>query len=209
MAALVHNRRAVSIGTSSFGKGVTQDVIELSDGSGLILTSGELLLPDGTRHHGKGIAPLHALSEGTGDDACLTRTRALMGNTRDPAPLAESPPSPRKKPETAPDPPAPARKGTEASEPDFFLCFDKDFTAEEQAHEWLGILDRSIPLEEERYLFQRHAGEGIRFFPCLGPYGGKERADKARLRLSKAVVVPMSIRTIESLAADAPSPEFP
>src|SRR5262249_16933425 len=43
ISALTENDRAVSIGKRTFGKGTKQDIIELSDGSALVLTTGDLL----------------------------------------------------------------------------------------------------------------------------------------------------------------------
>src|SRR5262249_9647220 len=39
IAALTENDRAVSIGKTTFGKGTVQDIIELSDGSAMVLTT--------------------------------------------------------------------------------------------------------------------------------------------------------------------------
>jgi carboxyl-terminal processing protease len=61
IAALVENHRARSIGRQTFGKGTKQDIIELSDGSALILTTGELLTPSGSHYDGKGLMPTVSL----------------------------------------------------------------------------------------------------------------------------------------------------
>jgi carboxyl-terminal processing protease len=45
------------VGTKSFGKGVFQQDIELSNGGALKLTIGEYFTPDGTNLGGKGIQP--------------------------------------------------------------------------------------------------------------------------------------------------------
>lgn len=86
IAALTQNRRAVSIGKQTFGKGTKQDILELSDGSALVLTTGHLATPDGTRYDGQGISPTHALPEevsATGH--YLERVRSLMYSERYPA----------------------------------------------------------------------------------------------------------------------------
>jgi carboxyl-terminal processing protease len=61
IAALTENKRAVSIGRKTFGKGTRQDIIELSDGSALIMTTGEIRTPLGNRYHGEGLKPTYAL----------------------------------------------------------------------------------------------------------------------------------------------------
>lgn len=86
IAALTQNRRAVSIGKQTFGKGTKQDILELSDGSALVLTTGHLATPDGTRYDGQGISPTHALPEkvsATGH--YFQRVRSLMYSERYPA----------------------------------------------------------------------------------------------------------------------------
>ena len=51
------NCRGVLIGDSTYGKGLIQSVYELTDGSGLVLTVGKYLTPNGTDIDYKGIAP--------------------------------------------------------------------------------------------------------------------------------------------------------
>ena len=50
-------KRAVLMGTKSFGKGSVQTVIPLSDGSGLRLTTAKYFTPKGRSIHGTGITP--------------------------------------------------------------------------------------------------------------------------------------------------------
>lgn len=57
IAALVKNGQARSVGKTTFGKGTKQDIIELSDGSALVLTTGLIYTPDGTAYDGKGLDP--------------------------------------------------------------------------------------------------------------------------------------------------------
>jgi carboxyl-terminal processing protease len=56
-AALSDNTGAPVVGTRSFGKGVFQNVIGLSNGGALDLTTGEYFTPDGENLAGKGIEP--------------------------------------------------------------------------------------------------------------------------------------------------------
>ncbi|EDZ97390.1 peptidase S41 [Burkholderia sp. H160] len=61
IAALVDNGLALSIGEPSAGKGTRQDVVALSDGSALILTTGYLSTPRGLAFDHRGLAPMRAL----------------------------------------------------------------------------------------------------------------------------------------------------
>ncbi len=55
--ALKDNKRAVILGTTSFGKGSVQSVIPLPDGSGVRLTTSKYFTPSGVSIHGTGITP--------------------------------------------------------------------------------------------------------------------------------------------------------
>ncbi|MCA9407761.1 MAG: S41 family peptidase [Candidatus Omnitrophica bacterium] len=55
--ALKDNKRAIIVGTTSFGKGSVQSVIPLPDGSGLRLTTSKYFTPSGVSIHGTGIEP--------------------------------------------------------------------------------------------------------------------------------------------------------
>lgn len=55
--ALKDNKRAIILGTKSFGKGSVQSVIPLPDGSGLRLTTSKYFTPSGESIHGIGIEP--------------------------------------------------------------------------------------------------------------------------------------------------------
>jgi len=62
--ALQDYRRAIVVGTKSFGKGSVQTVIPLSDGSALRLTTSKYFTPLGHEIHGKGVIPDIAVEEG-------------------------------------------------------------------------------------------------------------------------------------------------
>jgi carboxyl-terminal processing protease len=76
--ALQDRGRAALVGETSFGKGVVQTFIDLSDGSGLKLTIAKWLTPNGTWVHKVGIAPDYPVAapstQGAGD---LVLTKAL------------------------------------------------------------------------------------------------------------------------------------
>lgn len=55
--ALKDNKRAVLVGTKTFGKGVVQEINKLPDGSGINITTQKYLTPNGIDIHKKGIEP--------------------------------------------------------------------------------------------------------------------------------------------------------
>jgi len=62
--ALQDYKRAIILGTKSFGKGSVQTIIPLSDGSGLRLTTSKYFTPSGKEIHGKGVMPDIVVEEG-------------------------------------------------------------------------------------------------------------------------------------------------
>ncbi|MEG1284368.1 MAG: S41 family peptidase [Romboutsia sp.] len=56
-AAIVDNKEGISVGTTTFGKGLVQSVRELKDGTGYKLTTAQYFTPNGDYINGKGIAP--------------------------------------------------------------------------------------------------------------------------------------------------------
>lgn len=80
-AALAQNGKAVTLGQRSFGKGLTQRVLVTPDGGLLGITVGELILPDGSRYHGKGLEPALYVTRSTdsSDNDFLRRTYEAFG----------------------------------------------------------------------------------------------------------------------------------
>ncbi len=62
IAALTQNNRVESLGPKSFGKGVAQKIIPLSNGDALLLTYGKIITPNGKSYHKKGLLPTSNLS---------------------------------------------------------------------------------------------------------------------------------------------------
>ena len=56
IGALTQNKRAQSLGEKSFGKGVAQKFIALSNGDALLLTYGTILIPNKKPYHKKGLS---------------------------------------------------------------------------------------------------------------------------------------------------------
>ena len=55
--ALKDYDRAVVVGTTSYGKGIVQNLIPLGDGSAIKITTAHYYTPSGFDLHGKGIEP--------------------------------------------------------------------------------------------------------------------------------------------------------
>jgi carboxyl-terminal processing protease len=79
IAALTENARGTSVGRTTAGKGTRQDIINLQDGSALILTTGYLITPHGMRFEGKGLTPMRPVEESANDmEAFLNKTAASI-----------------------------------------------------------------------------------------------------------------------------------
>jgi carboxyl-terminal processing protease len=79
-AALADDAGAKIVGTRSYGKGVFQQEVDLSNGGALKLTVGEYFTPDGTNLAGKGIQPDVPARDlpGTSRDEALERALAAL-----------------------------------------------------------------------------------------------------------------------------------
>jgi carboxyl-terminal processing protease len=83
--ALQDNKRAIILGTKTFGKGSVQTIIPLSDGSGLRLTTAIYYTPNGRSIQASGISPDIELKfipppEEEKDDAAILREKDLKGH---------------------------------------------------------------------------------------------------------------------------------
>jgi len=63
--ALKDNARGVIVGETTFGKGLIQTIVELSDGSGVAVTVARYQTPDGIDINKKGIQPDILIDPGT------------------------------------------------------------------------------------------------------------------------------------------------
>ncbi|MET0304837.1 MAG: S41 family peptidase [Solirubrobacterales bacterium] len=79
-AALADEAGAEVVGKRSYGKGVFQQEVDLSNGGALKLTVGEYFTPDGTNLAGKGIQPDIAASDkpGTSRDEAIERALGVL-----------------------------------------------------------------------------------------------------------------------------------
>ena len=65
------------VGTKTFGKGIVQDLFQLSDGSVLKLTVSHYFTPKGNNIHGTGIAPDVEIDRPEGDSGDAQLEKAL------------------------------------------------------------------------------------------------------------------------------------
>jgi carboxyl-terminal processing protease len=77
--AMQDHERAAVAGTITFGKGSVNILRQLSDGSGLYVTTARWLTPDGRLIEGEGISPDYEL-ELEGEDAIQWAIDYLKGN---------------------------------------------------------------------------------------------------------------------------------
>ncbi len=86
-AALQSNLRAPLIGSSTFGKGSVQAVLNLSDGSSLHVTIARWLTPDGNLLDGRGLVPDILVEQGSGEaDSGLRMAIEWLANHGEQAP---------------------------------------------------------------------------------------------------------------------------
>lgn len=78
--ALQDQKRAVVMGTKSFGKGTVQTIIDLDDGSGLKLTIARYLTPNGRIIHDNGIKPDVVVPANPPDKKAAAKTEKLDGD---------------------------------------------------------------------------------------------------------------------------------
>ncbi|WP_413175052.1 carboxyl-terminal processing protease CtpB [Anabaena azotica] len=82
--ALKDNKRAVVVGSQTFGKALVQSVHELTDGSGLAVTIAHYYTPKGTDINHKGITPDIQLDLTEAQERQLAANPALIGTINDP-----------------------------------------------------------------------------------------------------------------------------
>jgi carboxyl-terminal processing protease len=213
IAALTQNQRAVSIGKKTFGKGVVQQIIPLSDGSALYVTTGVLQTPDGTLYHESGLHPTYPLSMSTAKtEDYLLQVKILLEQQGTSSPSStglskkvEQPQTPAQ-PGRLPEPPQ-SSVTTPSSLPEqkslsliYLLCFDKDFVTEQDARLWSLEVQFSLRDKFDHYLLQRKKAGGIKFMLCLGPFQTKDDAEKKQRPISNAMNTAMFT---EVLAEDA------
>jgi carboxyl-terminal processing protease len=193
IAALSQNQRAATIGTTTFGKGIFQDTIALSDGSALHLTTGYLQTPDGTQYHQQGLKPTYPLDPGAATTAdYVAQTVALIERQA----IASRPLHMQitLNPPGSSVAPTPGPRLT-------LLCFDRDFASDRDAAVWSMEVRASLRANMDHYLMQRLKPDGIKFVVCLGPFNNKEDAEKKRPTLSDALQTPLFTEEVENTAS--------
>jgi carboxyl-terminal processing protease len=98
--ALQDNKRAIILGTKTFGKGSVQSIIKLSDGSALRLTTARYYTPSGKSIQASGISPdieieyIAPPEEGKEEKKQLLREEDLKGHITNDKPKVEEPAAP-------------------------------------------------------------------------------------------------------------------
>ena len=207
IAALTQNKRAESVGNTSYGKGIKQSIIELTDGSALKLSTAYLQTPDGTLYHGQGLEPTHALETSSPQTQdYLGKTDQLLRSTS-PSPISQTIRTPT--PENTPistSTPAVNSLPQHISATTYFICFDTIYNTEEEAQIRSQVVQRSFDDPPDQYLLQRHSNAGIKFMICLGTFPTKEDAEQKRLKISEAMGFPMFIKVLAPPQESAKEP---
>lgn len=82
--ALQDNKRAIIVGTKTFGKGLVQSVHSLTDGSGMAVTIAKYYTPNGRDINHMGIVPDRVVELTKEDLEKLNKNRDLVGTVADP-----------------------------------------------------------------------------------------------------------------------------
>jgi C-terminal processing protease CtpA/Prc len=186
IAALIQNKRAVSIGNKTFGKGIVQDVIELTDGSALYLTTGRLQTPDGTLYHARGLEPTYPLETPAKSEEYLAKVTTLRSQERSAALEMKA---------ALPERPAPSAQ--RPSPHGYLLCFDKDFATKQAAEIWASKVPVSPEEKISHYQLKRQKTDGIYYMACMGVYSSKNLADKKQHKLANSIQEKTFIKALE------------
>lgn len=169
VAALTQNKRAVSIGTQSGGKGTYQEITELSDGAALKLTTSVLQLPDGTSYDKQGIGPVYPLDELVPDENDYwVKTQELY-------------------------------RGDDATvlspQDGFFICFEKEFDSEEEAEFWALEVKNSLDNPPGQFLLETAPKDNgkAKFNVCLGPFENEEMGTEKLSHVVEEMNTPMFV----------------
>ncbi len=169
VAALTQNKRAVSIGIQSGGKGTYQEITELSDGAALKLTTSVLQLPDGTSFDKQGIGPVYPLDKLVPDENDYwVKTQELHRGSDD---TVLSP-----------------QEG-------FFICFEKEFDSEEEAEFWALEVRNSLDNPPDQFLLETAPKDNgkTKFNVCLGPFENEEMGTEKLSHVSEEMNTPMFV----------------
>jgi carboxyl-terminal processing protease len=192
IAALSQNQRATAIGMTTFGKGIAQDIIPLSDGSALILTTGYVQTPDGTQYHQHGLKPAYPLDPASATTAdYVAKTVALIERQAVASRPLHIQITPR----------PPGSSAAPATGPRLtLLCSDKAFDNDRDAAVWSTEVQASLREKMDHYVMQRLKPDGIKFVVCLGPFKNKDEAEKKRPTLSDALQTPLFTEEVDTTA---------
>lgn len=190
-AALSQNKRAVTIGETTYGKGRTQDIFKLSNGSALILTAGRLIPPDGKSYNGKGLSPQKKVTEKS-MKAYLKMARSLLPSVPTIFTTAKAPSGIKKdtlqKERFQVDKIETDRSKTTTS---YYTCINKLFSEKKNASQWT----HTHPQLDKMGLysiFQKKTDNGIMYQVCLGPSDTKKEAEN----LQRTIVIELGLSTI-------------
>ena len=195
-AALTQNQKAVSIGENTYGKGVVQDIFQLSDGSALFLTTGYLIPPSGIKYHGKGCAPDYPVS-GSQLEQFVQGVKSLVKNIPSTSLLKDNK---TKRKEISPKEKSEKKVNfvhpRVTSDNQFFACFDRKFTSHQEAvgsaFKWWKTSGQIL---REPYFFQDSSSGMISYLVCVGPLSTRRAIEKQRSALGRKVGIPMVIKT--------------
>lgn len=206
IAALRHHQRAVSLGKTTFGKGIMQQFFELSDGSALLFTTGYLQPPHGVSYHNRGLEPMYPLAEDTPETGDYVGQTSRLLKRQDLTSLSVQLTQPTAQVKTIPPVPLPGAASPRLSEI-YLVCFDKDFDTEASAQAWSTETRLALKTRFAFYALQRLKPTGIMFMVCLGPFLGAADAEKQQPMLVTRMKTEVFTITVGQTSAAPSQPE--
>ena len=194
-AALQENHRAITMGRKTFGKGISQDIIEISNGAALVVTTSQLLTPDGNDYHGVGIMPNVVLPAGKSDTtAYLDETKKVdfknwaseKKSVETVTPIPPTDPENYTQIELTPLP-SPSPTVTETGKT-YYITPDRTFYTFSDTEIFYNLILSSVNFQGEILVHEEPSPEGTRYKLRMGNFPTRQSAQQEADRISGLMV---------------------
>lgn len=183
-AALVQNKRAISFGVKTYGKGTTQKIIPLVDDSALVLTNGLLLTPQGGRYDGIGLEPMVQIGDANKSkaDYCVEIKKHLKEEKRQNRTEARN--------QTG--------EGKTSVEPELIIVFKQVFENRQEAEIRAAAISESMDDDQKLYLIEIDHGGRLAYQISFGTFTDQAAAQAMLKKLQALFDDELTIEHIAS-----------